>query len=234
MHFRPICISLVLSFLLLAACAEQELSDQKFETFRIPQEMNDFLVPAKLWDHLMVTDPEAPEPLESRTLTAEEQSLYRKTLILSSVVLELTEKNRGVLLHPRIRIELRNGGGTVDFAKYLGEKTGTFYLKIIVDGFDQAPNQAAMYLSQGKMRRVDGQVIGTGCKSYFRITDSFRKDMAGKGIPLNTTRDLHVSATAGYFFMGWLADGQINVTHVRFIDSRRPDLICPALVGLGT
>lgn len=201
--------------------------EEKFEVVKVPQETKDFNLPSLLWDKLLIEDPEQAE-LNKIKKVNEDETLQSRTVTLSPLAVELIEKNQGVLTSPRIRIEFAKGGGTVDLAKFKGTRAGTFYVKFDFEGLN-APYFNIFFLSQGRARKVDGMVAGGGCRTFYNVTNAVVKDMKADGIPVNTTRDLHVSALAGHFFMSWLMGGTLSVTQVRFIDSSREDLLCSPL-----
>lgn len=208
------------------ACGH-EAEEEKFEIVKVPQETKDFNLPSALWDKLLIEDPEQAE-LNKIKKVNEDETLQSRTVTLSPLTVELIEKNQGVLTFPRIRIEFAKGGGTVDLAKFKGSRAGTFFVRFEFDGLN-APFFNIMFLSQGRARKVDNMVAGAGCRTFFNVTNAVVKDMKADGIPVNTTRDLHVSALAGHFFMSWLMGGTLSVTQVRFIDSSREDLLCSPL-----
>ncbi len=223
-------LTLALLAVVAGACGH-DVEEEKFEVIKVPQETKDFNLPSRLWDKLIIEDPEQAELSKIKKVN-EDETLQNRTVILSPVVVELIEKNQGVLTAPRIRIEFAKGGGTVDLAKYRGTRAGTFFLKFEFEGLN-APYFNIMYLSQGRGRKVDNMVAGAGCRTFFNVTNAVVRDMKADGIPLNTTRDLHVSALAGHFFMSWLMEGSLSVTQVRFIDSTREDLLCAPLKSGG-
>ncbi len=213
--------------LVLFSCTEKA-KEESFETVRMPQETKEFYIPTSLFDKLMIEDAEVVEMKKIKKVN-EDETLQSSTLIFDPVVVELVEKNQDVLTHPRIRLEFPKGGGTVDLKKYKGERAGTFFVKFDFEGLRETQNFNIYYLSEGRVRKVDGMTVGSGCRVYLNVRDSVVKDFAHDGIAVNTTRDMHVSALAGHFIMSWLLDGHLHLTQVRFIDSSREDLICPPL-----
>lgn len=144
----------------------------------------------------------------------------------STGVVVLKEKNSGVLREPEIRISLPRGGGQIDLAEYLGQVSGTFFLKFEMEEFQPFESMDVFFVSKSRKRKVDGEEWGAGCGKIFSLKSFMTKVGLEKGIEVNTTRARHVSLLAGHFVFGWNDGKRMKVTRVSFTDSSKNNLLC--------
>jgi hypothetical protein len=144
----------------------------------------------------------------------------------STGVVVLKEKNSGVLKEPEIRISLARGGGKIDLAEYLGQVSGTFFLKFEMEEFKPFEKMDVFFVSKSRKRKVDGEEWGAGCGKIFSLKSFMTKVGLEKGIEVNTTRARHVSLLAGHFVFGWNDGKRMKITRVSFTDSSKSSLLC--------
>jgi hypothetical protein len=148
------------------------------------------------------------------------------TIIFSTIKLVLIEKNEGVLVHPAIEIDLPRGGGLIDLAKYMGEKTGTFFVKFDFRPIENAEPTTIHYSSQSRKRKLEGKIIGSGCGVFVDVKDYVLKSEKSGGIMLNTQRNRHLSVLGGTFIFSTKNDRENYLSQITFTDSRYPQYFC--------
>lgn len=167
---------------------------------------DDIKVPSSIWSHI-VTD-------------------KRPNLVFSSIKVILTEKTKGVLSQPQVKIQFPRGGGEVDLSKYVTDKQGTFFVQFELE--EEVSNEFfyLFFVSQNKKRKLENQIYGSGCKNYYDIKKYFL-DVNGKnGIEVNTTRNRHLSVLGGNFIFASVVGKDIKLTQVTFSDSNNSEYFC--------
>lgn len=182
----------------------------------------DFLLPAKLWDELLQHEVKAPVA----SLPDEPGASTMSSVLFSSVIVTLTEKNPGILKEPVLSFEFPKGGGEIDLSQWTTGKVGTFFVRFSFPFEAQPPTFEAYHLSKARKRRVEGRIYGGGCKFFYKITQFLQKQKDGRGMAVNTTKDFHASTLGGHFLFSWQDQEAVQVTQVRFTSSNNPELFC--------
>ncbi|WP_413290246.1 hypothetical protein [Bdellovibrio sp. HCB337] len=199
----------------------------KADTFRTehPQEVKiddlptDFKIPADIWTLVEKTGD-----------GKEHEETGNAGVSYSSVKIYLKEKNPEILQSSSYTIELPRGGGKIDLSDYTSGKLGTFYVGFeLPPEFQEGTNFKAIYISQGRKRKIDDRVFGAGCNQYFEITPKFLEMMKTEGIKANTTRQRHVTVLAGHYIFSVMKDNRIYITQATITDSKNKNLLCEAL-----
>lgn len=184
---------------------------------------NDFLLPPKLWDqllgHSVLKEVKA-------SVEGQEDEVQGSSVLFASVTVRFEEKNPGVLKQPVIEYQFPKGGGQIDLSQITTGEPGTFYVRFDLGDRVHDPSFEAFHLSKARKRRYDDRIYGGGCKSFTKMTRVLRSGQDGKGMPFNTTRDLHVSSLGGHFLFSWSDGDSTTVTQVRFFDSAKPQYAC--------
>ncbi len=138
----------------------------------------------------------------------------------------LVEKTPGVLNNKNYKFEYGPGGGELDLADYVNaKKHGTFYLAFQADP-QEIGEMKVWYLSNARTRKMGVGTVGSGCQSFFDITDYFNKEMKDKGFVVNSTDQRYVSALAGQYFINIKGEKRVSIGTIDVIDSRYKNLLC--------
>ena len=165
----------------------------------------------------------------SKSLTEEETRLLKKKPPIEPISFHvlLVEKTPGVLGGQNWDLSFPAGGGYLDYRYFIPESNvGTFFLKVKYDGEMDSKETKVYYLSNAKVRQVDGKPMGNGCGRYFDISDYWKKSMDSDGLILNTVNNRHLSVTSGTLFFVAPYRGKLRVSHLSIRDSRHRDLGC--------
>ncbi len=139
----------------------------------------------------------------------------------------LIEKTPGVLGGQNFDLHYPGGGGVLDYRGFVPEtKTGTFYLSAKFDKEMDPKELHIYYLSDSKLREVDGKPMGNGCGRYLDISEYWNKSMKDEGLVLNTVESRHISITAGTFYFVTSVAGKLRMGHLTVKDSRHRELLC--------
>ncbi len=201
----------LISLLFFISCTQSPpLDHEENNSILIDQLPEDFVVPQVVWDSM-------------KPKFADEKE---KPIIYTSVKVFFNEKNKNVLKKSKLIYEFNRGGGDLDLSSVIGDKPGTFFLKFELPEFENAFQKKAFFISQSRQRKVDGEVLGSGCRIIFDISTELYKQMNEKGIKINTTRDRHDSVLGGHLI--FFAESEKNwlLSQVTFFDSKRTDLFC--------
>jgi len=207
-------IPIILPFFLLS-CEKKEggSPQEQIKQIKMSEMSKEIYLPTEMWDRVTGGSFEK----------AVQQSV---SFNFTSIQLILKERSEGVLTDSEIRFEFPNGGGEIDLSKYVQNTKGTFQVKFGFDGFDYKDDLQIYYISKGKKRRIEQEIYGSGCNSFYDLKDYVLKVNAKEGIEVNVTRDRHVSVLAGHFVFAYKKDKQTFLSQVTFADSKRPDLFC--------
>ena len=158
----------------------------------------------------------------------------------------LTEKpdNRGILQSHDHQLYFDPGGGVLDLADFVENRRGSYYFKVIfgkgksenkkeeASAIDfSKENVKVFFLSNSRLRKWDGKIVGSGCKKYFDISKFFEKSMKGQGFLLNTTNHLDLSSLAGSFFFTAQVNRTLYISQLSIKDSRFNSLQCRSMLS---
>jgi len=201
----------------------------------------DLIVPSGLWKAMesiyrpLAFDPEGQSvgevSQEQAGQSEKKEDLLKKRPPLDPISFHvyLVEKTRGVLGGQNYDLKYPIGGGILDYRYFIPEtKNGTFILKVLYDKEMDPKETRVYYLSNAKIREMDGKPVGNGCSRYFDITDYWKKSMNGEGLVLNTTGNRHISLTSGILFFVAPHQGKLRITHLTIKDTRHRELLCSA------
>ena len=209
------CVTSILAVLLMVGChhSQEDSTEASLHTIEMSEMPHDIFLPTKLWDTI--------------TGASFEKSVREASNILfAPISVRLSEKTEGVLAAPELRLNFPKGGGQVDWAKYIKADRGTFRLFFDFEGFSNPADLSIYYVSKSKKRRLDDEIFGSGCHTFYDIKAYLLKVNAKEGLSLNVTRERHDSAVGGYFVFSYKQDKQTFISAVNFVDSGRPDLFC--------
>lgn len=217
---------LLLALTMLTVSCTQNHEEEKVEpeTILVDELPDDFVVPQVVWDSMKAEPSEKKEGGgEGEAATAVKKE---KPILYSSVNVFLKEKNKGVLKSPIMSYEFSRGGGELDLSKVVGPQSGTFYISFELPEYENALQKRAFFVSQSRQRKVDGEILGSGCHTVLDVSTQIYKLNKDAGMKINTTRNRHDSILGGH--MIFLAETEKNwfLTQVTFFDSARVDLFC--------
>jgi hypothetical protein len=204
---RLLIIILAYSFL---SCTKAHV-EEEFQILRVEDLPQDFRVSSKIWDVTKSTDP----------------AIKDKPIFYGPMQIKFWQKKPGLLKDGNVIFEFASGGGGIDLSQVVNGQQGTFYVSFDMPGIEKVVKHRAYHISRSRQRKVDGEVIGTGCKKLLDLSSGIGKLNFKNEIKLNTTRDRHVSLLAGNFVFLTETDSNWIVSQVTFYDTKRQDLICP-------
>lgn len=206
------CIKVILvAAFFLAACEKNEkIEVQESDMALVDSLPEDFVVPSVVWKSM-------------QPKTAEEKE---KPIIYTSVKVFMQEKNKNVLKKPVIGLEFPRGGGEIDLAMMVGAQTGTFFLGFDLPEFANVLSKKVFFISQSRQRKVEGEILGSGCRKILDISTEFFKQTKESGFKINTTRNRHDSILGGHMIFVGETEKNWLLSQVTFFDSSRTDLFC--------
>jgi len=240
-------VTITFTFCGLISCQKGDpLSKVKKKTINMKEFEEDLTVPSGLWKAMessylpLVMDAEGKaikdesEKESSKAETKKKPSgefedLLKKKPPLDpiGITVYLIEKTPDVLGGQNFELNYTSGGGLLDYRVFVPEsKDGTFFIKVKYNAEMDPKETRVYYLSDAKIREVEGKPMGNGCARYFDITRYWKKSMDGEGLMLNTKNHRHISVTAGTLFFVAPYRGKLRISHLSLKDTRHRDLLC--------
>lgn len=204
-------LSLLLVLATAVGCTKKKFFEYAEEDVMLVESLpQDFPVPDEIWN---------------QTLPAE--SAKPKQIVYTTARVIFKEKNKDVLKNPLMVLEFPRGGGEVDLSHITTETPGTFYLNFEFPEFANVTNTKIFFVSQSRQRKVEGEILGSGCKKVLDVTKAILTAQGKEGIKVNTTRHRHSSVLGGHFIILGESEKNWMITQVTFFDTSRPELFCP-------
>jgi hypothetical protein len=167
------------------------------------------------------------------------------------LTVKLVEKtdNHGILQSHDHLLLFGPGGGVIDLADFVESRRGSYFLQIefgkgkVESASTDADEAGAanrdyskepvkvFYLSNAKRRRLNGNVVGSGCNKYYDVSSFLSGAMKAKGLLLNTTEHLDVTALSGSFFFVSQINKTLYISQLSIKDSRFSQLQCRPMIG---
>lgn len=203
------------AFFLIGCEGKSGYRDLKFNEQEMPAPTEDVRLPTQLWNLF-----------ENPNSTERDESVAQKPTEFVGLKVFLVERNKGILGGENHLLAFPPGGGELDLRDFVSEKSGSFYFVAEPRTKIEKPNIKVYFLSNSKVRDLNGTTVGSGCDTYFDVSSAFSKAVVSEGFLLNTTEQRHVSASAGTFFFV-LDDGQkLHLARLTVKDSRYPAVQC--------
>ncbi len=166
------------------------------------------------------------------------------------ISVKLIEKadNHGMLQSQDHHLTFGPGGGVIDLADFVENRRGSYFFQVefgkgketvsaevgeagaLSRDYSKEPIKV-FYLSNAKRRRLSGKIIGSGCNKYYDVSSFFASAMKAKGLLLNTTEHLDVSAISGSFFFVSQINKTLYISQLSIKDSRFSTLQCRPMIG---
>jgi hypothetical protein len=171
----------------------------------------EIMIPSRIWDLIYSDEKNKPR------------------VVFSPVRLQMKERNSGVLTQENINIQFPRGGGEVDLAQFVTDKRGSFFVNFKFENGNTPESSYVFFVSRNRKRRVDGSILGSGCKSFHEIKNYLGKVDKEGGILVNTTRLRHLSVLGGSFVFANVTGKEVRLAQISFKDSKNPKYFCDAV-----
>jgi len=125
------------------------------------------------------------------------------------------------------------GGGVIDLSKIVTGTSGSFKIVIRLHKEDQGLKDEDLdelnvyFVSNSKRRQIDGEIHGSGCGIYMKLTQFYHNTLSNQGLVLNATDSRYVSVISGSFFFFLIKEGVLHLGSISFENSKVPGLQCP-------
>ena len=210
----------------LSSCSRFKMQEVEFSKTEVIQNWpEELMLPSLVWDQVE-NKVDAAKNGQAEHSNHASSATNLKSVLFDTISVLLFEKTPGTLVAPSIEITLPKGGGTVDLAKYVNSKPGSFLLSFRVNYGETSDTLKVQYVSRARKRRLNNKVYGMGCQSVADLKNYFLKTIEPEGLLLDTTRSLYLSVILGDFIFSYDKDLNTMLTRVSFTDSRQPQLAC--------
>ncbi|MFK8138069.1 MAG: hypothetical protein AB8E15_06905 [Bdellovibrionales bacterium] len=225
-NFKLLCSILLL--VILSSCIEEdEISDSKYRTISLKSSVSNTDVPSQLWDKLeetffeKATNDEYSEGMDYKTSKI---AIPKKVM---DITMLLTEKTTLSLGGYNYRLEFGSSGNRIDLKDYINnDKSGTFYLKFILNPEPIGQKFRVFHVSNSKVLKLNSKTLNSGCMQYRDITDYFKKMNNDKGFLISSAQARHIALLGGTFVFVTVQDNVLYFAHIDVTDSRYPDYFC--------
>lgn len=219
-------LNFIFIFILLVACEKKDIFKvEGLTAVDVGHFPKDILLPSIVWDLLegksSITSAGKIQYQEVTHLKFEEN-------VFVGAKVRMIEKSPGVLGGQSVEVTSTRAGLHIDLSQYVKMSKGTFLMSFKPDS-DVKPEQIKVYfVSRSRKRKaLLGQNIGSGCNTFYDITDFYLKKILKEGIEVNVTNNRHVSLLAGHFIMLVSHEGVIRaMTQITFTDTAHPNYLC--------
>lgn len=191
----------------------EDVVEEEPGAIQVRETPSEVMIPSSLWEQIY-SDPQS-----------------KPHLTFVPLKVQLKEKNSGILTKEEIVIQLPRGGGEIDLAQFVKTKQGSFYVKFYFDQKVSAEKSFVYFVSRNRKRRVDGELLGSGCRSYFDVKNYLTKSEKTGGLLLNTTRLRHLSVLGGTFVFAHVIGKEVRLSQITFKDSKNPKYFCESKPG---
>lgn len=175
---------------------------------------SDIWLPSKLWQSIM-SDSEVSQ-------FADDSSLVEFT----SIRVQLSEHNFGLLKRPKLIFELENGGGQLDLDQIINDINGSFNLNFKLHHEEPLEQLKVFFVNRARQRKVNGEIWGLPCYTYVDLTNFFQKEAFKKGILVNTYKLRHLNLILGDFIFSYKKEGKSYITRASFASSKKDYFVC--------
>ena len=218
-------LSLIFSLTVMGCFRKDHFSEKTYKEIVVRELAEDVIITDKVWDLIQGKDAGAPaaDAHDSHGKKAAAPSKPKITLAPADVL--LVEKNENILSDPALQIKFPQGGGSLDFSRYITGKKGTFYLSFKFPEESVQP-QKIIFVNRVIPRIIGTEKWGMGCHSAVDITEKFLKENEKQGLELNTSDLRHLNVVGGTFIFSAQKDNNLYVSQITFSDSRYKSLDC--------
>lgn len=191
----------------------EDIVEEEPGAIQVRETPSEVMIPSSIWDHIY-SDPQS-----------------KPHLTFVPLKIQLKEKNPGILSKEEIVIQLPRGGGEIDLSQFVKTKQGSFFVQFLFDQKVSAEKSFIYFVSRNRKRKVDGEILGSGCKSYFDVKQYLTKAEKTGGLLLNTTRLRHLSVLGGTFVFAHVIGKEVRLSQVTFRDSKNLKYFCESRPG---
>ncbi len=188
--------------------AIEEVIEDEPGAIQVRQSPDEIMIPGSIWEHIYSDEKNKPH------------------LTFVPLRVQMREKNPGVLSQEVSVIQLPRGGGEIDLSHFVKDKKGSFFVQFTFDKNVSPEKSFVYFVSRNRKRKVDGEILGSGCKSYYDIKKYIAKTDKAGGILLNTTRLRHLSVLGGTFIFANVIGKEVRLSQVTFTDSKNAKYFC--------
>lgn len=194
--------------------------------------VSEVAIPVDLWDLVEAvytgeqdltrsSDHEEFKPDETVYKIERKKSKVQTPLKFTSFKIFLTESHFGVLGGKDYEITYGLGGGDFDFADYVRSQEGSFNMRFEI-GMNpkEAEEFHVFYWSNGKRRRIGGDVYGSRCDYVLDLTHFFETQALKSGVFVTTHAKKYVTTLAGTYVFVVKKEGALYIAQLTMKDSR--------------
>ena len=191
----------------------EEVIEDEPGTILVRESPEEVMIPSQIWDLIYTEEKNKP------------------SVIFVPIKVQLSEKNPGVLSKEEVSVQFPRGGGEIDLSQFVtSEKRGSFFVRFLFDKKANPEKSFVYFVSRNRKRKVNGEILGSGCKSFVDIKKFLTKSEKSGGILVNTTRLRHLSVLGGTFVFANVIGKEVRLSQVTFKDTKNSKYFCASKI----
>ena len=223
--------AIILALALVASAGCKKEASWKTATYTdvsVKPQSSEVKIPASLWEKLLalVAPAKTPGKPTPEKEGAKEKEAATPETSLEPLKVYLVERNKGVLKGQNIALSFVSGGGELNLPDYTANLRGSYYIAFEFMPDVENLDTKVFFVSNSVIRKVGGNVLGTGCDTYFDLTKRFANAMKQDGFLVNTSDQRDVSALAGTYVFAAVVDGKLHMSTLVISDDVHRALQC--------
>ncbi len=222
---RALALSLFISLTVVGCLKEDHFSKHEYKEVSVRELAEDVIITDKVWDLIQGKESGAAVADSNDSHGKKAATPTKPKITLASTDVLLVEKNENILSDRALQIKFPQGGGSLDFSRYVTTKKGTFYLSFKFSDENFQP-QKIIFVNRVIPRAMGSEKWGMGCHFAVDITDKFLKENGTRGIELNTSDLRYLNVVGGTFIFSAQKENNLYVSQITFSDSRYKSLDC--------
>ena len=217
-------IGLALMLVLLGCKKNPSWKSQKLTQINVKHQPGEIEIPESLWAKILESRPLKEKPTATQTEHPEKEPAPETSLEPLKVF--LIERNKGVLKGQNSALSFVSGGGQIDLSDYTSNLKGSYYVAFEFMPESEKGETKVFFLSNSTIRKAGNEQIGSGCHTYFELTNRFARAMKGDGFLVNTSDQRDVSALAGTYIFAQSSGNKIHMATLTIKDDNHRALQC--------
>ena len=225
---------LLISILSTLAFAQEPMAvkqDSKKEHIQISRTDKNIELPKSLVDKIKIDFVEHQKKINPDSTIPITEVLNK--MLRRYLSIEVDVWSESDLISRPILFEIPKGGGVIDFQSFIPLTPGKFEMQVKLknrgEDVSSSKEVKVYFVSNSIQRKIDKEIFGNGCDSYYDVTTFFREKLSSKNSVFFTKDQRYLSFLAGTYVFTLFGADEINIATLSFEDSRFQPLQCRRL-----
>jgi hypothetical protein len=217
-------VGLALLFAVLGCKKGPSWKSKTYTEISVKPQAGEVEIPESLWAKVLESQ-KSKEPPKGKTSEHAEKEVLPDTA-MEPLKVYLIERNKGVLKGQNSALSFVAGGGQLDLSDYTANLKGSYYVAFEFMPESEKGETKVFFLSNSVLRKSGAEELGSGCNTYFDLTNRFASAMKNDGFLVNTSDQRDVSALAGTYVFAQSSGNKIHMATLIIKDDNHRALQC--------